>query len=124
MILSPDFSPWMRNDGANFGVRDLAPALSPADSSAGDSPRRVAAGKSGDEPSHSKLALRDGLIWVYGLAMVVRTAEAGRDLPAVRLLGQAMGNAEGGRVALPESSASYGGRIRSEGLLNAGTGCR
>ena len=39
----------------DFGVRELAPALSTADSSAvGVAPRRVAASKSGDEPPHSK----------------------------------------------------------------------
>jgi hypothetical protein len=39
----------------NFGVRELGPAFSTADSSAvGVAPRRVAASKSGVEPPHSK----------------------------------------------------------------------
>jgi len=39
----------------DFGVRELAPALSTADSSAvGVAPRRVAASKSGDESPHSE----------------------------------------------------------------------
>jgi hypothetical protein len=41
----------------DFGVRELGPALSPADSSAvAHLPRRVAASKSGDESPHSKKA--------------------------------------------------------------------
>ena len=44
---------------ADFGVRELAPALSAADSSAvSDSPRRVAARESADESPHSKTSVR------------------------------------------------------------------
>jgi hypothetical protein len=40
----------------NFGVREIAPAFSTADSSAvANSPRRAAAMESGDESPHSKL---------------------------------------------------------------------
>jgi hypothetical protein len=43
----------------HFGVRELAPAFSAADSSAvRPSPRRVAASKSGDESPHSKSSVR------------------------------------------------------------------
>ena len=44
---------------ARFGVRELAPAFSTADSSAVGSPRRVAASKSGVESPPSKNAASD-----------------------------------------------------------------
>ena len=50
---------FVRRGLARFGVRELAPAFSTADSSAVGSPRRVAASKSGDESPHSKNAASD-----------------------------------------------------------------
>ena len=47
---------------AGFGVREIAPALSTADLSAVDAPRRAAASKSGDESPHSKTPLRIDLV--------------------------------------------------------------
>jgi hypothetical protein len=52
-----------------FGVRELAPAFSTADSSAvGYSPRRVAASKSGDESPHSERPVRISVVRSSGLA--------------------------------------------------------
>src|ERR1039458_4459349 len=86
---SPDFSPRLRNGGvrrgpyaaflaippavtpsnlygratAIFGVRELAPAFPTADLSAvDDSPRRVAASKSGDESPHSESPFRRAMV--------------------------------------------------------------
>ena len=86
---SPDFSPRLRNGGvgrgryaaflaippavtpnnlygratAIFVVRELAPAFPTADLSAvDDSPRRVAASKSGDESPHSESPFRRAMV--------------------------------------------------------------
>ena len=88
-VSSPDFSPRLRNGGvrrgryaaflaippavtpnnlygratAIFGVRELAPAFPTADLSAvDDSPRRVAASKSGDESPHSESPFRRAMV--------------------------------------------------------------
>ena len=52
-----------RRAAPSFGVRELGPAFSTADSSAaGDAPRLVGASKSGDESPHSKVSFRPAAV--------------------------------------------------------------
>jgi hypothetical protein len=77
----------------SFGVRELGPAFSTADSSAvGDAPRRVAASKSGAESPHSKISFR---------AAVVRNSGARHRRTRWRCPDAGFGDGEGKHEACP-----------------------